>query len=246
MEQVVKKKRSSEQIVDYVLQQLAEKKLQPGDKLPTEKDLSELFGVSRIPLREAMSALSTLGIIDVRQGSGTYIKTYEPQLLTKVMYMFSLLDSISMEELFEVRAFIEAEASRLAAERATDDDILALRAALSRGDWTLKKDFDGSSIFDAFNEFHQHIIRCAHNKFLQQISASFRLLARHYHLMGFENNPEIVTQITKSHEEHHLLFRLIAAEDGEQAYELAKSHMEYEYHCILNAITASDAPEQST
>ena len=45
MEQVVKKKRSSEQIVDYVLQQLAEKRLQPGDKLPTEKDLSELFGV---------------------------------------------------------------------------------------------------------------------------------------------------------------------------------------------------------
>lgn len=236
MEQIVEKKRSSEQIVDYVLQQLAEKKLQPGDRLPTEKEFSELIGVSRIPLREAMSALSILGIVDTRQGSGTYIRAYEPQMLAKVMYMYSLLDTISMEELFEVRSFIEAEAARLAAEQATDDDILALRSALSRGDQALRGDLDGGSTFAAFNDFHQHIVRCSHNKFLRQIAASFRLLARQYHLLGFENNPDIVAQITKSHEGHRQLFRLIAAKDGQQAYEVARAHMEYEYNCIRNVI----------
>lgn len=243
MGNIVDKKKSSEQIVDYVLQQLADKKLKPGDHLPTEKEFSELIGVSRIPLREAMCALSILGIVDTRQGSGTYIKAYTPQMLAKVMYMYSLLDTISLEELFEVRSLVEAEAARLAAERATDDDILALRSALNRGDRALKGSLDGSTTFDAFNDFHQHIVRCSHNKFLRQIAASFRLLARQYHLAGFENNPNIVEEITGSQEGHRLLFRLIAAKDGQQAYDVVRAHMTHEFNCIRNAMQVSETPE---
>lgn len=243
MGNIVDKKKSSEQIVDYVLQQLADKKLKPGDHLPTEKEFSELIGVSRIPLREAMCALSILGIVDTRQGSGTYIKAYTPQMLAKVMYMYSLLDTISLEELFEVRSLVEAEAARLAAERATDDDILALRSALNRGDRALKGSLDGSATFDAFNDFHQHIVRCSHNKFLRQIAASFRLLARQYHLAGFENNPNIVEEITESQEGHRLLFRLIAAKDGQQAYDVVRAHMAHEFNCIRNAMQVSETPE---
>lgn len=245
--EAVKKMRSSEQIVDYILEQLSEKKLVPGDRLPNERELSESLGVSRVPLREAICALSLLGIVRSRQGSGSYIEHYKPEMLAKAMYMYSLLDSISMDELFEMRAFVEAEAARLAAERATDDDIVALRTALSQGDNLLrtpsKVTVDAETSFYIFNQFHRHIARCSHNRFLQHFADSIRLLARRYHVIGFQNNPEIFEQLTASHEGHRTLFRLIAARDGERAYETARAHLDFEYHCIRDVIQLEGAAD---
>ncbi len=239
---MISKQRSSEQIVDYILEQLAERKLLPGERLPSERDFAKLLGVSRIPLREAISALSLLGIVSTRQGSGTYIKEYEPNMLSKAMYMYSALDAVSMVDLFEVRAFIEAEAARLAAERATDDDILRLREALKDCDGIVSEEAlanDENATFLVFNEFHRHIVLCARNRFLQQMTDSIRLLARRYHTLGFQENPNIWAEMKKSHEDHRLIFRLIAANDGDGAYRTMLEHLRYECRCI-QAVTEKE------
>src|SRR5919206_603360 len=94
-----------------------------GSRLPTERELTRRFGVSRSSLREAVRALALVGVLEPRVGDGTYVTTLEPDLLlTGVGFVSDLVDGASLLELHQVRRLLEPEATRLATSRLTDED----------------------------------------------------------------------------------------------------------------------------
>jgi GntR family transcriptional repressor for pyruvate dehydrogenase complex len=101
--------------------------LQPGDRLPPEKELSENLGLSRNSLREAVKALELIRVLDVRRGDGTYVTSLEPNLLLEVMtFVVDLHSDHTILDLFEVRRLLEPSAAAMATLRATTDDIARL------------------------------------------------------------------------------------------------------------------------
>src|SRR6266700_1902139 len=105
----------------------------PGTRLPRESDLAARLGLSRNSLREAVRALSLARVLEVRQGDGTYVSSLEPgELLEPTLSATRLLQGRTVLELFEVRRMLEPEAAAMAAQRADEDDLAALRRELDR------------------------------------------------------------------------------------------------------------------
>ena len=77
MEHIIEKKNYSDQVFDYLFEEIKAGRMKPGDKLPNERDLSQALGVSRPSLREALRAMTQLGLVTTRHGGGTYINTYQ-------------------------------------------------------------------------------------------------------------------------------------------------------------------------
>ena len=120
----------SKQIAARLLSLLKEKHLRPGDKLPPERELAAMMQVSRPSLREALQALSIMNVLEIRQGSGTYVTSLESGLLSEQLsFVFSLDDSTFLE-LFEARKILETGIIGLAVSRITDDDIVELKQIL--------------------------------------------------------------------------------------------------------------------
>ena len=105
-----------------------------GAKLPNEQDLSQRLGLSRNSLREAVRALTLIGVLEPRVGDGTYVTSLEPELLlTGMGFISDLLTGTTLLELHQVRRILEPVATEMAATRLDDEDLRSARA-LPRGD----------------------------------------------------------------------------------------------------------------
>jgi GntR family transcriptional regulator, transcriptional repressor for pyruvate dehydrogenase complex len=102
--------------------------LEPGSRLPPEKELSEHLGLSRNSLREAVKALEVIKVLDVRRGDGTYVTSLEPRLvLEAISFVIDLHDDSSILEIFAVRRILEPAAAALAAAKISAVDAQRLR-----------------------------------------------------------------------------------------------------------------------
>jgi GntR family transcriptional repressor for pyruvate dehydrogenase complex len=140
---------------------IADGVLSPGDRLPPERELAELVGVSRSSLRPALKVLENLGIISQRVGSGTRLNPAAASILAEPLQFLILLDGITFQELMEARLIVEPELAARAAERATAEDQEALKRAISR----MEECADNPDEFVACDlEFHQAVYRAAGNR----------------------------------------------------------------------------------
>jgi DNA-binding FadR family transcriptional regulator len=112
--------RAFESVVAQVEASIADGQFPVGARLPSERDLAERFGVSRVVIREAMRYLESRGSVDVRQGSGTFVMRRSAQSVSQDVTLRLELEEASLAELYVVRQSLEMVSARLAAERATD------------------------------------------------------------------------------------------------------------------------------
>ena len=153
------------EIVEQIQDLIKRGRLKPGDKLPAERILADKLGVSRPPLREALSALEILGIIESRGGKGNFIK--DSFDLTSYAQQFKKLEQEeSPFELLEARKVVETEIAGLAAEKATPEDAKKIKEALNKMRKVLN-DIPQAMEFD--REFHVAIAKAAHNSLLFQM-----------------------------------------------------------------------------
>jgi len=182
-----------------------------GAKLPREQDLAARLGLSRNSLREAVRALSLIGVLDTRVGDGTYVTSLEPEvLLTGMGFVSDLLDGTTLLEVHEVRRILEPVATGLAATRLTEDDFVALEACLKRLD---EADADQGFV-DADAEFHRIIVNAAGNATLASIIqnlSSGMMRARLWRTITEQDALEI------SKQRHRDIFVALRAGDAEQA-----------------------------
>ena len=164
-----------DKIVDRLLTLIREKQLGPGDRLPPERELAAAMGVSRPSLRSALRTLSVMNVIEIRQGSGTFITNLETQqLVAHLDFVFSLDDSTFLQ-LFDARKILEVGIAALAAQHITDDEIAALEACLSE---SIQAVDDPEAFLLADLKLHGLIAKATHNPILSRIMASLNQLGQ--------------------------------------------------------------------
>ena len=162
-------------VIQGIKAMITEGKLSSGSRLPVEKDLATMLGVSRGSLREGVRALAMLGVLETRQGDGTYVTSLDASLLLNPLGLLAELqppeDSV---HLLGVRRILEAESAAQAAIGLTDDELAELEEILARVDGILDSDpeVDVDSFIEADTEFHQMIARASGNTALAALIES--------------------------------------------------------------------------
>jgi GntR family transcriptional regulator, transcriptional repressor for pyruvate dehydrogenase complex len=160
-------------VTDRLLRMLTEGVLEPGQRLPAERKLAEDLGVGRATVREALATLETLGVVETRQGAGSYLKGNAENLLPQSIEWGLLLNRPETLDLAEARAHLEIVTVQLATERATPEDLEALQAAQQR---MVDAVGDATAFVDADVAFHLEIARIARNSVLAGMLSGIRSL----------------------------------------------------------------------
>ncbi len=125
----------TDQAIDQIKQLIVEGEFSAGSRLPKEQELAQRLGLSRNSLREAVRALTLIGVLEPRVGDGTYVTSLEPELLLAgIGFVSDLLRGETLLELQQVRRILEPVATAMAATRLGEDDFAALEACLERMD----------------------------------------------------------------------------------------------------------------
>lgn len=139
--------------------------LKQGQKLPPERELAESLGVSRASVREALTALEAIGILDIRPGEGTFVRETSVSATFAPLAMVLEMEQNSMSQLMEVRRVLETEIAALAVQRATEEDLQNIEVNLNR----MKSANTVSEAVEADLRFHFAIAEATHNSILLRI-----------------------------------------------------------------------------
>jgi GntR family transcriptional repressor for pyruvate dehydrogenase complex len=182
-----------------------------GTKLPREQDLAAKLGISRNSLREAVRALTLIGVLDTRVGDGTYVTSLDADmLLTGLGFVGDLLEGETLLEVHQVRRILEPAATALAATRMSNADFTALEASLERMDVAQTT----QQFMDADLEFHRIIINAAGNATLASLVQSLSggmIRARLWRTITDHDAVELTKQ------RHRDIYSALRARNPEQA-----------------------------
>ncbi len=213
-----------EVVAERILQLIAESRLSPGDRMPTENELATRLGASRTVVREAIKILSALGRVSARKGRGLYVADDDGMLGSTRWGGFFLptdLDHVYM--LFEFRRIQEVAASRLAAVHATPVELRAIEAAAEtcrQGHATGE-----AALFDrGDDEFHLGVAGASHNQFLVAAVREARRLQRQSSTIGLHGT--VGGHAAEAVEEHEAIYRAIRDGDPDAAAEAAGVHLD--------------------
>lgn len=223
----IEQRKVSAQIVDQVKNLIASGKLKPGDALPPERELMKVFNVSRPTLREALNTLSTMGFVQMAQRRRTRVKSLVPSNITEPLHHLLKEDMKVSLELIESRSIIETGNVRLAARRATQDDIERLEKCLEKMGQKLR---DNKSFTDEDAAFHLAIAEATHNKIQTHLMFSiYDLLKEKVGLCYFNDETDYMYQ------QHCDIVEAIKAKDERRAQNRMEVHLSY-VESLLNRL----------
>lgn len=193
--------------------------LKSGDRLPVERDLATQLHVGRTTVREALKLLTLSGLLEVRRGRGTFVREDFSSFLANQMEWPVLLSARDVEHLFEVREAIEVHSAKLAAQKATPEEIE--RILIFRKMTQLPtRDCDKETEIDL--QFHQAIAIGAHNPLALRLILSVQNLLREYNTLS----NELAQDLSSTVEEHEAIYKAIAARDSQGAAEAMACHLQ--------------------
>ena len=173
-----KQGRVSEEIVEQVENAIINKRLQTGDRLPTERQLQETFQTSRGTIREALGILKHKGLVEIKRGGkgGAYVRETSVDPVSESLAFLIKRRRVSFKELAEFRISAEGTAAGLAAERAGPEEIEAFKAARTEGERILEEDpLDLEKFYRWEREMHQHLAKLSHNSIIQWVMRTIHL-----------------------------------------------------------------------
>jgi GntR family transcriptional repressor for pyruvate dehydrogenase complex len=193
--------------------------LAPGDRLPPEGALAASLGLSRTSLREAVRALTVLGVIDTRQGDASYITSLGPELLLGALGLaVDLQREDAMPDLVEVRRILEPAATAMAASRITAEEIQRLRSLIpSRLD-----DMQVSELVEFDWEFHRAIARACGNELLVALLDGLAQPTMRMRIWRGLSTPGVLVQTL---DEHEAIVDALESHDAELAHAAATVHI---------------------
>jgi GntR family transcriptional repressor for pyruvate dehydrogenase complex len=166
----IKKEGVAEKVVNRILDLVRSGNLKAGDRLPAERELIDIFGVSRPTLREALRSLSTLGVIEMRHGGGAFVSDLHAKSLLAPLDFFVSLSADNAQEVFECRRLIEIEIARKCAEKASAKAVDDLEAMLI----AQEKSTDDPIAFRILDsEFHEKLFEIAGNSIMERLALGF-------------------------------------------------------------------------
>jgi DNA-binding FadR family transcriptional regulator len=210
-------------VIAGIMSYLEERRLQPGDRLPSERDLAERLGVGRNVVREALATLAALRMLESRPNSGIYLRHMSRESSFEALVMLADMGATptptEVAETMEVRAHLETLAVRLACERRTDEDIQRLEDVLARTDALL---LEGGNIVTMDTEFHMALVDATHNSVLVRVlNAFYRFTARRRTVLFADREHGRASAL-----DHRRLLKLIVKRDAAKAEASILRHMD--------------------
>lgn len=205
---------------DNIRQMIFSGEIQPGELLPSRKELAEQFDVGISTIHEAVQSLSTVGLVESRPGKGTWVRHDALESVIHPSIITNRFGEIDAETIYETRKFVEVALAELAARKATPEDVERIWSALSEAHEVIADDEDFVS---ADWDFHLAIAEAAHNELLQ----AFYHLAREL-LLDFIEDAISLPNVKEEATEYHVAqAKAIEQHDAEKARQAALDHMLY-------------------
>lgn len=218
--QPVIKKTSAQTVAHQLLNMIKSGVWRVGDQLPSEKELVETLGVGRSTVREALQSLAAINVVEASAGHRTVVKSPTPAEVFRADILSVLIGDKMAKELLELREIIEPDCARLAAERATTEDIAAIAALLHEHETQHKA---GAPVSRYGAQFHVLVARASHNRvaasFMESIIDILMERGRWADAEAAERQQEI--------DDHRELLDCIARRDGSRASALMRDHMQH-------------------
>ncbi|MCR4442468.1 MAG: FadR/GntR family transcriptional regulator [Peptococcaceae bacterium] len=218
----IKKTKLYEEVMQRIVEMIKTNQMQVGDKLQSEKELADYFGVSRMAIREALSALQAAGLLDVKHGSGIFIRNVNEQL-TNPITLRLLSSKDNLLNILELRKGLETEGAFLAALRADDADFIKLEDYLEKMRCEIEK--GGSAAQEDF-KFHCALMKATHNPVYGTVfdtiaTAFYEGLLSSHEYFKVNQGPRLVVL-----DEHCLIYDCIKSREPERAREAMRTHLE--------------------
>ena len=213
------KEKLSDKIAEQLLA-LVSSDYNPGDKLPCESELATHFDVSRITIREAVSKLAVYGILEVRQGDGTIVKSLSPSSFMKPILPMLRLSNTGLMDIFEVRLLLECKAAEKAAEYATEEELDEIRKNLEKmNEAAINNDMDLYNDLDV--TFHMLIAKACHNQVIYTIDELLMDLIRETIRKTCMYNQQVISSVIY----HNKIFQAMSHHDSKAAYDAMHEHV---------------------
>jgi GntR family transcriptional repressor for pyruvate dehydrogenase complex len=211
---------STERVITFVRDMIARGELRPGDRLPAERDLALELHVSRPTVRAGLRALSAMGVVVSKHGSGTYIPAGPPILGSEPLRFLAALHGFSRDEMYEVRRVLEVSAAGLAAERASAEHTAAIAEEVA----SLFASIDDPQAFLLHDiRFHQAVAAASGNPIL---GALVEMVSALY----YERRRETATRATDKNlrdaaDPHRSIYQAIRTHDAARARTIMNEHL---------------------
>lgn len=217
----IKRTRLSDEVLKRLQKMIIEGNYKPGDQLPCERDLSEMFKVSRASIREALRILETLGFIEAKVGvaGGTYVKDISIEGLLNPFSEILGCEKEIIIEVIELRRVLEVEIARKAALRRTDDDIAKIDASLV----LMSKEIQEGGIgIKGDIAFHEALAAASHNRVFEKTLA----MAKGLLCKTKKSSLQIEGQPEESVRAHKAIIRAVKKQESELAAKYMAKHLE--------------------
>lgn len=199
---------------------IVQQQLAQGQRLPSERELAERFGVSRTVIREAVRGLAAKGLLEVKAGSGTLVRAPSSQVVAASMtLLLSMSGGATPDKVVEVRRIIEAEIAALAALRRTDEDLASLEAILLTAAGNIE---DPATFVQTDVAFHQALAKATQNELFSAMLASIANVMVEVRVVGLgvPGTPERALSY------HQDIFRNVQQQDSAGARQAMQRHMD--------------------
>jgi len=217
--EAVRKERRYEQVAEQIQKLIAEGSLNPGDRLPPERELATRFGVARSSIRDAVRTLEVMGILEPRQGAGTVVRDLSADSLVVPLATVLVRKRELVEELLDVRRILEPALAARAAKNATADEVMELEDILRRQREKMRR---GEPTIEEDSEFHYAIGRAARNSVVLKVLDILMDLLRESRARSLQTQgrPE------RSYAGHQRVLRAIKRRDPDAAEKAVRKHLE--------------------
>jgi len=213
-------------IIKRIKNMILEGKLKVGDKLPSERELADMFQVSRVPVREAMKIMEFMELIQYVPGDGMYLKYVEiDDLMSKIDFMIETSTDI-ISDLFEARQAIEMKAVELAAIKRTAEDLRSMASCVEDMEKDLNNGGDG---IQAATNFHTAICKASKNKVITRINDLLITLTELSRQKSLTRNGEAQIALVF----HQQIYAMIEHQNIEGARNAMKDHLEHTEQAAL-------------
>lgn len=206
-----------------VLSFIQKRNYDPGERLPSERELAERFGVGRGVIREALSVLENLRYLTRRPNSGVFLADAPERVSLETLSLFAelgiSLTGDKLREALEVRRIVEIQAVQLACQRRTDEDLACLQGIIDRFDAAIAGSHEQTADLDY--AFHMAIFNAAHNTVLAQMVHPFYLMSAHRRATFFADK----TRSAASNRQHRALLQCLRRRDADEAQRIIGEHI---------------------
>ncbi len=212
----------------------------PGDKLPTEAEIMQEYGVSRTVVREAISRLQAARMVETRHGIGTFL--LEPPVAPLRLDARDAVTMLDVMAVLELRITVETEAARLAAERRTEQDLAELRRALAAFEAQIEP---GGDTVAADLAFHQQVAIATGNRYFHEILAQMgaTIIPRTRVDTAELARDDRRAYLARVHREHQAIYEAIARQDPDAAHAAMRAHLARSQEKLRQAYAAGQGDE---